>query len=199
MHYTSIMNKIAWAIIWAGAAWLSTLLPDASWQTGVILAVVSFPALVYFLGQWITLRQGIMLVALLGLACAGYLSYGWSGGITECATGGCSKAQSSSYATLFFSLPTSMVGVFGYSLILLVNLLPRFPAAIGTALLATFGFAVSLYLTLSSIFVLETTCQWCLGSAMAMTTLLLLTYRRLWITLLLENNIGNDRQEHDVV
>jgi uncharacterized membrane protein len=155
-------------------------LPDVTWQSGVIVILALLPLFVYAIflsnGQR-DLRITILLTALVGLAYASYLAYNWySGSVTQCASDGCSIAEASPYATLFFSLPTATVGVIGYLLILLSLLYDRPLGHLITSLLAAFAFATSLFLTFVSVFILKTTCQWCLGSAAAMTSIALLAY-----------------------
>lgn len=129
-----------------------------------------------------TLRLATAFAALAGLAFAGYLSYSWSQNVLpQCSSGGCAATEFSTYADMFLGIRTSTVGVVGYSLVLLSLLIPGLWAKAATWSLGIFGFLVSLYLTLSSIFVLETTCQWCLGSATAMTTILIVSSLRLFL------------------
>jgi uncharacterized membrane protein len=122
----------------------------------------------------------IALVALVGLSFATYLAVTWaSGGSPTCSTGGCEVAQNSEGADLFFGIRTTTVGVTGYSLVLLSLLIPGNIGRLATTFLGTFGFGASMYLTSYSVITLQTTCQWCLGSAAAMTTIMALSYWRL--------------------
>jgi uncharacterized membrane protein len=129
------------------------------------------------------IKLGILFAALFGLAFASYLTIKWQQQILpECSSGGCSKAQFSKYADMFFGIRTATVGIIGYTLVLFSLLLKGEFGRIITLALATFGFVVSVYLTFSSVFDLETTCQWCLGSASAMTTIFILSLARLWFS-----------------
>lgn len=171
-------GKIIWIAFLPLFALGTIFLPGASWQTVLVTQVVLLPLSWFFLfDKRDNPRRALSLAALLGLACALYLSYHWySGSVAQCGTDGCNIAQSSSYARLFFDFPTSSVGVVGYLLIIFSLLWNRLTGHILTALLGAFGLAVSCYLTYSSIFVLHTTCQWCLGSAVAMTSIAFLSY-----------------------
>lgn len=165
--------------LWVAVALVVLLLPDATWQTSLIFATVSAPLFLQ-LANLIPLRAALFAVAGLGFLCAGYLAFVWyTSGVPQCSSEGCAIAQSSPYATLFFGLPTSTVGVLGYSAVLFALLMPRRYRVWVVAGLAAFGFAVSLFLTYSSVFVLYTTCQWCIGSATAMTSLAILSWRQI--------------------
>ena len=122
----------------------------------------------------------IALVALAGLSFASYLAIKWAAGeLPTCSTGGCTAAQYSEGADLFFGIRTTTVGITGYSLILLSLLVPGNVGRLATTFLGTFGFGTSMYLTFYSVTELNTTCQWCIGSAAAMTTIMALSYWRL--------------------
>ncbi|MGA1213116.1 MAG: vitamin K epoxide reductase family protein, partial [Solirubrobacterales bacterium] len=124
----------------------------------------------------------IPLVALAGLSFAIYLGVTWvaTGDAPTCsAGGGCSAAETSDGATLFFGIRTTTVGMIGYSLILLSLLVPGNLGRISTAFLGTFGFGTSAYLTTYLATEFNTSCQWCLGSSVAMTTIFALAYWRL--------------------
>ncbi|MFM8889364.1 MAG: vitamin K epoxide reductase family protein [Solirubrobacterales bacterium] len=125
-------------------------------------------------------RVTVALVALAGMSFAAYLASKWaSGELPTCSTGGCTAAQYSDGADLFFGIRTTTVGLTGYSLVLLSLLVPGNAGRFITAFLGTFGFGTSMYLTFYSVTELETTCQWCIGSATAMTTIMVLSYWRL--------------------
>lgn len=121
------------------------------------------------------------IVALLGLGFATYLTVKWYlGEVPQCSAGGCSTVQSSQYADQFFGIPTSVVGMVGYVLILLSLLIGGANGKIISAGLAFTGFLASVYFTVISLFVLQAVCLWCLASAVAMTILaLLLVWRAL--------------------
>ena len=124
----------------------------------------------------------IALVALAGLSFAIYLGVSWNDGASTatCSVGGgCSAAETSDGATLFFGIRTTTVGMIGYSLVLLSLLIPGNLGRMATAFLGTFGFGTSAYLTTYLATEFNTSCQWCLGSSAAMTTIFALAYWRL--------------------
>jgi len=166
-------------------------LPEASIES-VIITQIPFLALSGIIGFYLLknrLPENVIKIAtgfagLAGLAFAGYLALKWSQGtLPNCSAGGCVKAQYSSYAELFFGIRTTTVGIIGYCLVLLSLIIKGNIGRATTAILGTIGIAVSFYLTYSSVFVLDTTCQWCLGSASAMTTIFTLSMIRLWLYL----------------
>lgn len=161
--------------------------PDATLES-IVITQIPFLALSGLVVAWVvrgwltetTLRLATGFAAVAGLAYAAYLTYEWSqGSIPQCATGGCTVAQFSAGAELFFDFRTSTVGVVGYCLVLLSLLIPGVYGRASTWALGAFGFGTSIYLTTYSIFELKTTCQWCLGSAAAMTTIFAISTIRL--------------------
>jgi uncharacterized membrane protein len=124
-------------------------------------------------------RQAIALLALVGLFVALYL---WLhalgiGGSLKCGTGGCDAVQASGWAT-FLGLPVALYGVVGYAAILAVALAALRPAALGRrgptlvlAMLASGGMLFTLYLTYLELFVIHAICRWCMGSAVIITAI----------------------------
>lgn len=103
-----------------------------------------------------------------GIAVAGYLTYtGWTGDrAAYCeAGGGCDIVQSSQWAT-FLRVPTAFWGLLLY--VGLAYLAFRVTRPIvqwrRAWILALIGWGVSVYLTAISIFVIQATCPYCLGS-----------------------------------
>ena len=127
-------------------------------------------------------RITIALVALVGFSFALYIGLSWGGdsSTVTCSTGGCNAAETSKGARLFFDIRTTTVGMVGYSLVILSLLVPGNIGRLATAFLGTFGFATSVYLTYYLASTFNTSCQWCLGSAAAMTTIFVLSYWRLF-------------------
>jgi uncharacterized membrane protein len=118
----------------------------------------------------------IVVVCLLGIADAGYLTYVHYAGLkVAClAHGGCETVQASRWSKLD-GVPVSLLGLIGY-IAILGSLLIRTElgraAGFGIALI---GFGFSMYLTYREIFTIKAICQWCVGSAVFMTVLLILT------------------------
>ena len=124
-------------------------------------------------------RQAIALLALVGLLVATYLWLYKIGvlGELKCGTGSCEYVQTSPYAEVF-GIPVALIGVVGYVVLFLIGLAgvqPRFATdrriAVLLAVLATIGFAFTLYLTAIELFVLHAVCRWCVGSAVIMTAI----------------------------
>ena len=123
-------------------------------------------------------RQTIAVLALVGLFVALYLwlhALGYGGAIKCGASGGCEVVQTSQWAT-FLGLPVAFYGVVGYLTMLVVAIVAVRPAARAEAgwskllaLLATIGFGFTLYLTYLELFVIHAICRWCIGSAVIIT------------------------------
>jgi uncharacterized membrane protein len=126
-----------------------------------------------------SLRTATLAVAVIGTAIAAYLTYIHYAGIEPicAASGGCEKVQSSTYAELA-GMPVALLGLIGYVGILVAAFLPGDGARLVAAALALGGFVFSLYLTYLELFEIDAICQWCVGSAIAMTILAVLTTLR---------------------
>ena len=123
-------------------------------------------------------RQTIALLALVGLFVALYLwlhALGFGGAIKCGASGGCEVVQTSQWA-VFLGLPVAFYGVAGYFALLAVAILGLRPAALPDrkwsvllAGLASAGFLFTVYLTYIELFVIHAICRWCVGSAVIIT------------------------------
>jgi uncharacterized membrane protein len=123
----------------------------------------------------------IAAVALVGVAVAGYLVYIHYAGIKPlCAagSGGCEKVQTSDFAKLA-GIPVADLGLAGYLAILGSLFVRGDVGRLAGAAIALSGFGFSLYLTYREVFTIKAICQWCVGSAVLMTVLALLTTIRL--------------------
>ncbi|HEY6779935.1 MAG TPA: vitamin K epoxide reductase family protein [Thermoleophilaceae bacterium] len=125
------------------------------------------------------LRTPIVVVALLGIAISGYLTYVHYAGIEPicAASGGCEKVQSSDYAKLA-GIPVALLGLLGYVSILAASLARGELARMVASSLSLIGLGFSLYLTYLELFEIDAICQWCVGSAVTMTVLTVLTVLR---------------------
>ena len=125
------------------------------------------------------LRAAAAIAASVGLAIAGYLTYVHYAGIEPicAASGGCERVQSSDYAKLA-GVPVALIGLAGYAAILTATLLPGETARLAAAWLALVGLGFSLYLTYLELFEIDAICQWCVGSAVIMAALAVLTVLR---------------------
>src|SRR5438477_1473834 len=125
-------------------------------------------------------RQAIASLALVGLFVAVYLwlhAIGIGGAIKCGASGGCEVVQTSRWA-VFLGLPVALYGVAGYLAILVVAIAALRPAALlqrGWNLLliglATIGLLFTAYLTYLELFVIHAICRWCVGSAVVITSM----------------------------
>jgi len=132
-----------------------------------------------------------LILTLIGLLIAGYLSYTKLTN-TEIACvqsiSDCSYVDSSPYAYLggYGGVPIAYIGFAGYAAIFLALLGERRLALLaqyGKWLIfgmALIGFLVSGYLVAIQAFVLNSFCQWCMGSAVTMTALFGVSFARLW-------------------
>jgi uncharacterized membrane protein len=124
-------------------------------------------------------RRAIALLALVGLFVAIYLwlhALGFGGPI-KCGTGGCDTVQASPWAVLF-GIPVAFYGVVGYLAILVVALIALRPAALPEPKwnlflvgLSTVGVLFTTYLTYLELFVIHAICRWCVGSAIIITAI----------------------------
>ena len=126
----------------------------------------------------------IPLLALAGIAVSTYLSFveltqteAFCGPV-----GDCNSVQQSKYAALFGILPIGLLGIFGYSLILITWLITvigpkqvRPYSMFLSWILSFFGMLFSIYLTFLEPFVIGATCMWCITSAIIISLLLLAT------------------------
>ncbi|PJF34995.1 MAG: hypothetical protein CUN49_12850 [Candidatus Thermofonsia Clade 1 bacterium] len=135
-----------------------------------------------------------LLLALIGLCIAGYLSYTkLTNTEIACvqAISNCSYVDNTPYAYLggYGGVPIAYLGFAGYAAIFLALIGERRLAALrrhGKWLifsLTLIGFLVSGYLVAVQALVLRSFCQWCMGSAVTMTALFGVSFTRLWRTL----------------
>ena len=127
------------------------------------------------------LRVAAIVLSLLGIGVAGYLTYVHYADLEPVCvggSGGCAIVQASDQAYLA-GIPVALLGLGGYVLLLVTNVTRGELARILAALTAIVGFGFSVYLTIESITVIEATCQWCLASAALMTLLAVVCSARL--------------------
>lgn len=126
------------------------------------------------------MRAAAIGVALAGLGIATYLTVvHYSGGEPVCAVAhGCATVQQSDYAVLA-GVPVAVLGLVGY-LALLVALARDGEAwRTAAAFLSIAGLGFSAWLTYVEVGVLHAICIWCVGSAICMTLLAVLTVGRM--------------------
>ena len=115
------------------------------------------------------LRIAALILSLLGIGVAGYLTYvHYADTRIACPTGGCETVQSSSFAFLG-PVPVALLGLLAYLAILASLLLP--PETRWTVVLATAlsGAIFSAYLFGVQAFELHAFCTWCLASDVVVT------------------------------
>lgn len=125
------------------------------------------------------LRISMIVVAVLGIALASYLTYiHYSGAPPLCTSDSCTVVQHSTYSKLA-GIPVALIGLVGYVLIFLTLLVPEGEEArLATLALTAVGFGFSVYLTGREVFSIEQICEECVTSACLMTILLVLSVWR---------------------
>jgi uncharacterized membrane protein len=127
------------------------------------------------------LRTTLIVLAALGIALAGYLTYlHYSGTTPPCSIKGnpCSQVQKSRYSE-FAGIPVALIGLLGYIVILGSLLAPESERArFATVALTLGGLGFSAYLTYREVFTLHKICEWCVGSAVLMTIMMCLSVWR---------------------
>jgi uncharacterized membrane protein len=126
-----------------------------------------------------TLRIGLGVVSVLGLAVAGYLTaVRLEGDTPTCIVGGgCTTVQESEYSELA-GIPVAVLGLLAYAGLLVAALLP---GPLGRTLglfTAVVSFGFSMWLTFAEIFIIEAICAWCVTSAGLVTLALILAALR---------------------
>jgi uncharacterized membrane protein len=128
-------------------------------------------------------RMGVALLSLIGVFVAAYLYLYKIGriGSVMCGTGGCETVQLSRWSS-FLGIDVALIGVVGYAgllLLALVSLQPRFardPRPVRLlALLSGIGVLFAVYLTWLELFVIHAICRWCVGSAVIITAIFVLS------------------------
>ena len=125
------------------------------------------------------LRATALVLALAGLAVAGYLTYVHYAELEPlCGLGGdCERVQTSVYAEVA-GVPVALLGLAGYALILASLFVRGDLGLVGGAALALIGFGFSAYLTYRELFTIEAICSWCVASAVLLTLLAVVTCLR---------------------
>jgi uncharacterized membrane protein len=128
-----------------------------------------------------SLRLAAGLVALAGIAVAGYLTWvHYDEAALVCVSGGgCETVQQSSYAEIA-GTPVALLGLLSYLAILALILWDAPYARLGAAMLALVGLAFAAYLVVLQLFVIDATCVWCMANDVLIApALALLTALRL--------------------
>lgn len=126
------------------------------------------------------LRITLLVLCVIGLGIAGYLTYVHYADIKPlCTAGGsCLKVQTSTYAKLA-GVPVALIGLLGYIAILISLLLPENEnTRMITMVLVLVGFGFSMYLTYRELFSIHAVCEWCATSAGVLTIMAALSVWR---------------------
>jgi uncharacterized membrane protein len=119
----------------------------------------------------------MIVLAVIGLGVASYLTYVHYAGIKPACTAGesCTKVQTSEWSK-FAGVPVALIGLLGYVAILTSLLVPENESTrLATLLLTLVGFGFSAYLTYRELFSIHAICEWCASSAVIMTVLVCLS------------------------
>jgi uncharacterized membrane protein len=126
------------------------------------------------------LRVTLLVLAVVGLGIASYLTYVHYAGIKPACTAGesCTKVQTSVYSKLA-GVPVALIGLLGYIAIVASLLAPEGEnARLATMAFTLIGFGFSAYLTYRELFSIHAICEWCASSAGIMTVLMCLSVWR---------------------
>jgi uncharacterized membrane protein len=111
------------------------------------------------------LRLAAGLVALAGVAVAGYLTWAHFAdtSVLCVAGGGCETVQESEYAEIA-GIPVAVLGLGAYATIVALVLWDSVGARLAAAALAFVGLLFSMYLLALQLFVIEAVCIWCVAN-----------------------------------
>ena len=126
------------------------------------------------------LRITLVVLAVIGLGLASYLTYVHYAGIKPACTAGesCTKVQTSVYSKLA-GVPVALMGLIGYVAILGSLLLPEEERTrLATMTFTLLGFGFSAYLTYRELFSIHAICEWCVSSAAVLTVMVILSVWR---------------------
>ena len=176
------------------SSWSENYLHDPAGNTLSVIVLLGMIGSLFWTGKLFRSRSitslkgrrnfAIPALCLMGFFVAGYLAYVETNQVTAVCgpVGDCNTVQQSEYARLFGLLPIGVLGLLGYTAIIIAWLVARYAsghqahrAAIILFLMTVFGTLFSIYLTFLEPFVIGATCVWCLTSAVLMTVLMLLT------------------------
>jgi uncharacterized membrane protein len=112
-----------------------------------------------------TLRAAAALVALAGIALAGYLTWvHFDDAALVCvAGGGCETVQESDYAEIA-GIPVALLGLGAYTVLFGLVVWDSPGARLAAATIAFVGLVFSLYLVALQLFVIDAVCVWCLAN-----------------------------------
>ncbi len=111
------------------------------------------------------LRIAAALVALAGMAVAGYLTWArYAESPVVCLTGGgCETVQESDYAAIA-GVPVALLGLVAYTVMLALIVWDAPIARLAAATVALIGLLFGMYLMALQLFVIDALCVWCLAN-----------------------------------
>lgn len=123
-----------------------------------------------------------LVLTLIGVGIAGYLVYThYAHTQVLCSIShGCETVQKSKYAKLG-GVPVALIGLLGYLAILATLFVRSEAGRLAGAAFALIGFGFSAWLTFLEAHRIHAWCQWCVGSAIVMTLLMLTLVSRLLV------------------
>lgn len=126
------------------------------------------------------LRRAVLVLGLVGLGIASYLTYVHYANVKALCeiAHGCERVQKSEWSKLA-GVPVALLGLIGYAGILASLWIPGETGLIAGAAQALVGFGFSAYLTTREIWSIHAICIWCVGSAIVLTLLAIVTTIRL--------------------
>lgn len=122
-----------------------------------------------------TLRRVMLVLAVVGIGVASYLTYIHYAGINPACTAGqsCLKVQTSVWSKVD-GVPVALMGLIGYVAIFGTLLAPdREETRLATLGITLIGVGFSGYLTYRELFSIHAICEWCVSSAVILTLLLI--------------------------
>jgi uncharacterized membrane protein len=127
------------------------------------------------------LRLATALLAVAGIAIAGYLTwvhYAELEPVCVGGGGGCERVQASDWAKLA-GVPVAVLGLGAYVAILASLALREEAGRLAAAFLSFVGFGFSAWLTYVELEKIDALCQWCVASAVVMTALAAVSVARI--------------------
>jgi uncharacterized membrane protein len=121
----------------------------------------------------VKLRRAMMVLSIIGLGVAIYLTYVHYSGTKPACTAGesCLKVQTSQWSKVG-GVPVALIGLIGYIGITVSVFAPdREETRLATLGMTLIGFLFSGYLTYRELFSIHAICEWCASSAVIMTIL----------------------------
>jgi uncharacterized membrane protein len=127
----------------------------------------------------VTLRVVIAVLAAIGAAIAGYLTYVHYADVAPiCTTGGCETVQKSSYAELG-GVPVALLGLLAYVVLFALAWVRGEAAAAASTVVALIGVGFSGYLLWAQLGPIGAVCQWCVAQDVVIACIAVLSVVRL--------------------